>query len=139
MHRAMTELVTFGSQLEVIAGRQDANLTNLMKTFQETAQTFQQSAKHLASLVDSAAVDSTLKSVRTTAATFARTSAELETSAKTLNSILDRVNRGAGSLGGLLNSQTTLLQVQGTISSFQALLDDMKKNPSKYINIKLCC
>jgi phospholipid/cholesterol/gamma-HCH transport system substrate-binding protein len=60
-----------------------------------------------------------------------------DTTFKSLGSIADRVNRGEGTIGKLLNDSTLYTGLSESTLQLQALLKDMKANPRKYINLRI--
>ena len=89
------------------------------------------------SAVDSVAVDSTLRSFKSAAASLNALTADLkETSAK-LSSTLDKVSSGPGSLGKLMNDPGLYSDVRALVTRLDSLTADFKKNPRKYIKLSI--
>lgn len=51
--------------------------------------------------------------------------------------LLSKINKGEGSLGLMANDKQLYNNVTTSMSSLDKLLDDLKKHPSRYINIRL--
>ena len=87
--------------------------------------------------IDPAKVDSTVKNFRTASANLAEMSAQLkETSAK-LDAILAKVDSGPGSAAKLINDPGAYNDVRALLQRMDSLLADIKKNPKRYINVKI--
>ncbi len=56
---------------------------------------------------------------------------------KELNSVLEKVNAGEGSLGALLHTDSLHRELLETNQSIQNLLGDMEANPNKYVHFSL--
>ena len=71
------------------------------------------------------------------AANLQRTLAHTEESLASLNAILDKVNKGEGSLGLLVNDEELYNNMQSSSKQLELLLEDIRKNPGSYINISV--
>ena len=71
------------------------------------------------------------------AANLQQTLAHTEESLASLSAILDRVNKGEGSLGLLVNDEELYNNMQSSSRQLELLLEDIRKNPGSYINISV--
>lgn len=55
----------------------------------------------------------------------------------TLNAILEKINKGEGSLGLLINDKELYKEVTKTAGDLNALLEDIKANPKKYVKVSV--
>lgn len=55
----------------------------------------------------------------------------------TLNGILEKINKGEGSIGLLINDKDLYNEVTKTARDFNALLEDIKANPKKYLKVSV--
>ena len=67
---------------------------------------------------------------------IAVTSESVERIAESLEAILTPIEDGEGTLGRLIASDSLYTSLSETIESARLLLDDIRENPSRYINIK---
>jgi phospholipid/cholesterol/gamma-HCH transport system substrate-binding protein len=51
--------------------------------------------------------------------------------------LLSKINNGDGTLGMMANDKQLYTNLSSSMSSLDKLLDDLKKHPSRYINIRL--
>lgn len=65
------------------------------------------------------------------------TVAKLKTAIETLNSILAKAGSTEGSLGKLMNDKTLYDNLTNTIRSANILMDDLRVNPKRYVNISV--
>lgn len=89
------------------------------------------------SAIDPAKVDSTITNFRTTSANLASLSAELKETSGKLDAILAKVDSGPGSAAKLLNDPGVYNDTRALLQQMESLLADIKKNPKRYINVKI--
>jgi phospholipid/cholesterol/gamma-HCH transport system substrate-binding protein len=87
--------------------------------------------------IDSAKVDSTLTNFRTASANLAQMSAELKETSGKLDAILAKVDSGPGSASMLINDPGAYNDVRALLQRMDSLITDIKKNPKRYINVKI--
>jgi phospholipid/cholesterol/gamma-HCH transport system substrate-binding protein len=134
MHRALTNLGSLSDQLRGVAARQDQNLTATLASLRNSTE---QVASRFATLIDSAAIDSTMRNIRSTSANLQQLIATFDSSAAKLHTIMARIDAGEGSLGILSRDPTLALQLQATVSHLDSLFIDLKRNPSRYFTIRV--
>lgn len=121
---AMTADLT--ARLNTVAAEQSRELTLTQRRLRST----------LAS-IDSAAVDSTVRSLRTTAANMARLTADFQTTSGRINSLLAKVDSGGGSAAMLINDPGLYNDLRRLTTRLDSLTADFKKNPRRYINLEI--
>jgi len=114
------------SQFSVVATEQNRQLTMT-----------QASLRRATSGVDSAKIDSTLKNVRATTENLAVLSADFKKTSAKLDSIIAKANSGSGSVGLALNDPGAYNDVRALIQHMDSIMVDLKKNPRRYINLKI--
>lgn len=87
--------------------------------------------------IDSAKVDSTVKNFRTASANLADVSAQLKETSGKLDAVLAKVDSGPGSAAKLINDPGAYNDVRALLQRMDSLLADIKKNPKRYINVKI--
>lgn len=70
-------------------------------------------------------------------ATLVATGESLEAATSSLSVILERVERGEGTLGRLSTDETLYVSLNDAAASLNNLLMDLQANPNKYINISI--
>jgi phospholipid/cholesterol/gamma-HCH transport system substrate-binding protein len=114
------------AQFSVIAAEQNRQLSATMASFRRAT-----------SGVDSAKVDSTVKNFREASANLAALSADMKQTSLKLDSIVAKVSDGTGTVGKALNDPGAYNDVRALIQHMDSLMVDVKKNPKRYINIKV--
>jgi len=137
LRKATASALALSNELEHVTATQSENLTLTMASFRQTAAQFSQSAQRMSNLLDSAAVDSTLKSLRTTSANAARITAGLDSGVRQMRHVLSQVDSGRGSLGLFLRDSSFYTSTTDAVKQFQALLDDLEKHPRKYLSFSI--
>lgn len=87
--------------------------------------------------IDPAKVDSTVKNFRTASANLAEMSTQLKETSGKLDAILAKVDSGPGSAAKLINDPGAYNDVRSLLQRMDSLLADIKKNPKRYINVKI--
>ena len=59
----------------------------------------------------------------------------LKQSIANLNSVIEKVGSSNGTLGKLMNDKTLYNNLTNTVRSANILLDDIKVNPKRYVNL----
>ncbi|MDP9201771.1 MAG: MlaD family protein [Gemmatimonadota bacterium] len=95
------------------------------------------SLRRASSAIDPAKVDSTIKNFRTASSNMAEMSAQLKETSGKIDAILAKVDSGNGSAGKLLNDPGAYNDMRGLLQRMDSLLADIKKNPKRYINVKI--
>lgn len=53
------------------------------------------------------------------------------------DSVMSRINRGQGSLGLMVNDPSLYRSADSTMRELQALIADMRRNPKRYVNVRI--
>lgn len=70
-------------------------------------------------------------------AVLAETSRNLDQAAASLHTVLARIERGEGTLGRLSTDDALYTNMNRAAESIAALVEDLKANPKKYINVSI--
>lgn len=124
---SMRELV---ADLAAVADGQEAEF----RTFMES---LQRSAANMEGITGSEDWSATLASAGNTMSALEGTSTTVNELAAHLNAILGRLERGEGTLGKLLATDELHASATSTLQSLEALLDDIRENPGRYVTIEI--
>jgi phospholipid/cholesterol/gamma-HCH transport system substrate-binding protein len=130
LHRTIASTATLSAQLQSVLLQQNRNLT-------ETMAAFRASATHLSSVADSAQIQATLVNLRQTSENAARFSANLDSTNTALRKALAQIQNGNGTVGKLLTDSLLYSDIRHLVAQTDSLMADFKKNPRKYINLKI--
>jgi len=130
LHRTIASTAALSAQLQSVLAQQNRNLTETMAAFRE-------SAVHLSSVADSAQIQATLANLRQTSENAARFSANLDSTNTALRKALAQMQNGNGTIGKLLTDSLLYTDIRRLVQQTDSLMADFKKNPRKYINLKI--
>jgi phospholipid/cholesterol/gamma-HCH transport system substrate-binding protein len=114
------------AQLSSIAATQSVQLTATMT-----------SLRRATSAVDSAKIDSTLSNLRAASGNMTSLTRSLDSTGRALNQIVAKVDSGNGSAAKLVNDPALYNDVHALLGRMDSLVADIKKNPKRYINVKV--
>jgi phospholipid/cholesterol/gamma-HCH transport system substrate-binding protein len=97
----------------------------------KTMQRLQTLSTRLDSAIAAADVASTLRKSDTLVTNLSGTSAEFTTTAARLDSLVQKINRGEGSLGKLVTDTLLYNDLHKLLGSLKELADELKKHPGK--------
>ena len=95
------------------------------------------SLRRATSAVDSAKIDSTLSNLRTASGNMTSLTRSLDSTGRALNQIVAKVDSGNGSAAKLVNDPALYNDVHSLLGRMDSLVADIKKNPKRYINVKV--
>jgi phospholipid/cholesterol/gamma-HCH transport system substrate-binding protein len=95
------------------------------------------SLRRATTAIDPAKVDSTVSNLRTASANMAEMSAQLKATSGKLDVIIAKVDSGNGTAAKLLNDPGVYNDVRTLLARMDSLVADIKKNPKRYINVKI--
>lgn len=124
------ELRALLAELNLLAGEQRRELASLISSLSRTAAGMEEavSGPELARIV--ARLDSVAARAEEVTGSLGRASSSLET-------VLARVERGEGTLGRITVDHALYENMNQAAVSLDALLKDLKENPSRYLTVKL--
>lgn len=131
MQGSARELEGLLAEMSGVVGEQRGALKGLTESLQRSADGIEGAA---AAGPDIASAIARADSVM---ASLTETSASLDGTVSTLRSILDRVDRGEGTLGRLVHDDALYTSLNDAAEGFAALVQDLKENPGKYINLSI--
>ncbi|MFV0232363.1 MlaD family protein [Empedobacter falsenii] len=125
----------------------DKTATSLTATSNSANRLIETNEKTLNATLNNA--NATMASAKATVDQFGKTAEKLnaleldqviknfEKASNNLNILLEDMNNGKGSLGKLAKDETLANELEATIKNMNALVEDLKKNPSRYVNISV--
>jgi phospholipid/cholesterol/gamma-HCH transport system substrate-binding protein len=126
LRRSAANAAAFSKQLQEIADEQNRNLTETLNAFKKTA-----------SAINPAMLDSATRNVVRATDNIAHLAASLDTNSARATAILSRLQNGEGSAGKLLSDTLLYQDTRRLVTSIDSLINDFKKNPKKYINLRI--
>lgn len=125
------ELRTLLTQLSAVADEQRVALRDLTSDLSAAAEGLESASAAGPDIASAAArADSAMVQLRAT-------SESLDAATASLNTILDRMERGEGTLGRLSVDESLYVNMNTAAETLTALLADLQENPNKYINVSI--
>jgi phospholipid/cholesterol/gamma-HCH transport system substrate-binding protein len=137
VHKVILSAAALSAQLQEIAAQQNKNFSATLETFRGTAGHFDSALVRAAGAVDSAKIASAVSNFQTSTQNLVRLSSQLDTASTQLRVFADRMERGNGSLQKLMTDTTLYANSVNLMARIDSLVADFKKNPKKYINLKI--
>lgn len=123
----MRDVTKLMAQFAAVAAHQDKELTATQAQLRRTM-----------AMIDSSKIDSTLKNFRSASANIELLTRNLDSTRVAVNGLINKVNTGDGSVSMLLNDKGQLYgKLNGVMAQLDSVLADLKKNPKKYINLRI--
>jgi phospholipid/cholesterol/gamma-HCH transport system substrate-binding protein len=126
VRQTVADLTKLVAQLSAVTAEQSKQLTLTQQTVRRT----------LAS-VDSTKVDSTVQNLRATSAQLEQLARDVKQTNAQVQGVLDKVSNGNGTAGKLLNDPAVYARLDTLLLRVDSLVMDLKKNPKKYINLRI--
>lgn len=126
MRQTIATMNRLTAQMQGVVAEQNRNLTSTMAAFRSTAKG-----------MDSAQVAATMAQFRASASSADSLMQRLSSNATQIQAILARVERGEGTVGKLLTDTLLYRDMRNLLLSTDSLMADFKRNPRKYINLKI--
>jgi len=126
VRQTLADLTKLVAQLSAVTAEQSKQLTLTQQTVRRT----------LAS-VDSTTVDSTVKNLRATSAQLEQLTRDFKQTNAQVQGVLDKVSNGSGTAAKLLNDPAVYARLDTLLLRVDSLVMDLKKNPKKYINLRI--
>ena len=95
------------------------------------------SLRRASGAIDPAKVDSTVRNIQSASANLAELSGQIKETSRKLDAVLAKVDSGGGSAAKLINDPGAYNDVRALLQRMDSLLADIKKNPKRYINVKI--
>ena len=90
-----------------------------------------------AGAIDSAKIAATLANVKTSSDNLARISSQLDSSTTQLRVFVNKMENGNGTVQKLMTDSLMYTDARHLLQTIDSLVTDFKKNPKKYINLKI--
>ena len=126
LRKTIASMNELAGQLNTVAAVQSRNLSATMASF-----------RHTLTAIDSAAIDSTLKNLRTTSERVTALTGDFQQTSTRLNGILGKLESGDGTAAKLLNDPGLYYDLRALMMQADSLIADVKRNPKRYINVKV--
>jgi len=132
LDQTLTNFRSSSEELKLAVSQNRAVLNETMQNLRASSRT----AKSLTSDRE-AQLRHTLDSFERSAASMERLTVQLDSVRISLQSVTGKVDRGEGTLGKLVNDEKLYNDARQSVTALHQLIEDIKKNPRKYISLKV--
>jgi len=126
IRQTVTRANAMFAEIRTLAAQQNAELTKTQEAF-----------RRVANAVDSAQIDSTLRTLQGAATSVSALTADFSATTTRLDSLIEKINSGPGTAGRLMNDAGLYMDVRATLQRLDSLMADFQKNPRKYIKLSI--
>ncbi len=128
VHGMLSELRTAIGQVEQITRDNSGDLRRLSASLARTAE-------KLESTLEGVDIDATVENLELTAAKMAEAAESLRSSAASFESVVEKIDRGQGTLGLMINDSSLYIELVKTTQSVGSLTTDIQLNPGRYLKM----
>lgn len=126
LRKAVRDASTLMTEIGKLASEQSAELSRT-----------QASLRRVANAVDSAQIDSTIRSLRGASQSVTALTTDLKETTSKLNETIAKLNDGGGTAAKLMTDAALYEQAVRLSARLDSLLTDFQKNPRKYIKLSI--
>lgn len=131
------ELQTVLVQLSAITANLQSELVPFSRSMRRSAENLEVSTENFRESTSGPELARSLANLDSLTTRLSETSARLNDASGSLEVVLGRLEDGEGTLGRLSEDEALYNNVNSTVLSLQALIEDIKANPRKYLNLEL--
>jgi len=132
VERSMADARELLGMIRSLVEENRADVTSVLRDFKATSRELRGLVEDNRSVVDSTVMRFSMSSER-----FDTVLLQLEEISLTFKAIGEKIDRGEGTLGELVNSRDLHDELQETTREINLLIEDIKKNPRKYFSISV--
>ncbi|MEI6883041.1 MAG: MlaD family protein [Bacteroidota bacterium] len=130
---ALANIAHATNTLDTLMSSQRTNIAGIIVNVESISRNLKQNNEKITHIINnlSDVSDSLVK------AKIPATIMQVNLAVKSLNTTLEKVNKGEGSLGLLVNDQKLYIDLENAARNLNLLIEDMKANPKKYLKISV--
>ncbi|MCD4745254.1 MAG: MlaD family protein [Bacteroidales bacterium] len=119
--------------IDTLIGSQKNRIINILANLESITNSFKQNNEKLNNIIANfSSLSDTLVKTKISETLLSTNNAMNE-----ISTIINRINKGEGSLGLLVNDDSLYIQIQKSASDLNKLLEDIRKNPKKYVKFSV--
>lgn len=121
------------SSIDTIVSNQKGRMSKIIANIESITTAIKSNNKQISAAIKNvSSISDTLA-----AANLSKTIITTQKALQNFESITDKINKGHGSLGLLVNNDSLYQQLEGSSKSLNLLLQDMKTHPSRYVHFSV--
>jgi phospholipid/cholesterol/gamma-HCH transport system substrate-binding protein len=137
LHKVVLSASALSAQIQELVVQQNRNLSSTLEAFRGTAGHFDSAVVRATGAIDSAKIAAAVSNVQTTTQNLSRISSQLDSSTIQLRVFVDKMQNGNGTFQKFMTDSLMYTDARHLLQQIDSLVTDFKKNPKKYINLKI--
>jgi phospholipid/cholesterol/gamma-HCH transport system substrate-binding protein len=137
VHASSTDLRKLLQQLNATVAEQRRELTTLNRSLRKSSEGIERASAGIEKVTTAPELDRTVKRLDTLTQRIDEVTGTLGRSSRSLESVMARLDRGEGTLGKLTRDDKLYNNLNEAAVNFSKLAEDIRKQPRKYINLKV--
>ena len=137
VHASSADLRKLLQQLNATVSDQRRELVTLNRSLRQSSEGIERASAGIEKVTTAPELDRTIKRLDTLTQRIDEVTGTLGRSSKSLESVMARVDRGEGTLGKLTKDDKLYNNLNEAAVNFSKLAEDIRKQPKKYINLKI--
>jgi len=133
IEKTLANLQNATSNIDTLVVEESFRISTILINLDSLTTTFRESRGNITTIIDNFEMISDSLAKSEIPGTFARLNKSLDN----VQTILDKVNKGEGTLGMLMNDDSLYLELNRSATALDSLLVDIKRNPKKYVRFSL--
>ncbi|MEG2479877.1 MAG: MlaD family protein, partial [Mucinivorans sp.] len=126
LEATMANINSLTTNLDILVKKESANISHVVGNLTELSKSLRETAPKL---------NNTIDNINKATATLPPVIENAATAIESLSHTLQKIERGEGNIGKLVNDEALYQALDSTVVSLQALITDIKLNPKRYVNI----
>jgi len=133
IEKTLANLQNATSNIDTLVVEESSRISSILVNLDSLTTTFRKNKGNITAIIENFEMISDSLAKSEIPGTFARLNKSLDN----VQTILDKVNRGEGTLGMLMNDDSLYLELNRSASALDSLLVDIKRNPKRYVRFSL--
>jgi len=137
VHASSADLRKLLGQLQDTVAEQRRELTTLNRSLRRTSEGIERASAGIEKVTTSPELDRTVKRLDTLTQRIDEVTGTLDRSSRSMERVMARIDRGEGTLGKLTKDDSLYNNLNEAAVNLNKLAEDVRKQPKKYINLKI--
>lgn len=130
---AISNITSMTYAADTLVSQQRSNLARIIINVESISSNLKKNNDKITNILDNfSAVSDSLAKINIPA-----TFSQVDQAVRNLNTVIDKINSGHGSIGLLVNDTSLYYEVDKAARDLNMLLEDIKANPKKYVNVSV--
>ncbi|CAN5656514.1 MlaD family protein [soil metagenome] len=131
--RALNSIDNIATTVDTMLGKKNGRIKLLLENLESITGNIKNHNQQIGEVIDNfSGISDTLRK-----ANLSETILNLKSTLEKTSSIFDKVNKGEGTLGLLVNDDSLYINLNNTAHSLDALVKDLNDNPKKYVHFSM--